>query len=308
MRILLGFVLLPLIILITASLTSGLELSASTGGSSGISSTHVAYGATVDDYSHENIQLNPGADTLSNTFSGSGSLPSGSISISDTKGNYASVSRSISGKPRVTTWTYDWNTYYPSSSTAGSGVGAWLSLTAKYGYSIYGSGYASNKEGDITNAIASVGSSDTISSLSNYYVNPRAFTNEVDADQSATSASGTLVDVKSHAENRRPAYEGFANDPVNYGRGDFEVQAKTLANTKLLTTATTNNVVITPTLPTTIKTAVILEPVQKWSASIMGATDLGSTVFPDLVGKRICYAALHRLRSFRRQVLESRHL
>ena len=50
MKRLLGFVLLPLIILITASLTSGLELSASTGGNGGSSSTNVRYGATIDDY------------------------------------------------------------------------------------------------------------------------------------------------------------------------------------------------------------------------------------------------------------------
>ena len=45
-----GFVSLLLIVLISMSLTSGLELSASTGGNDGSSSTHVVYGATVDNY------------------------------------------------------------------------------------------------------------------------------------------------------------------------------------------------------------------------------------------------------------------
>jgi hypothetical protein len=188
-----GFVSLLLIVLISISLTSGLELTASTGGNDGSSSTHVVYGATVDDYANEHIGLNPEDGALSNAFSGSGSLPSSSIGISDTKGNYATVSRSISGKSGTTKWNYDWSTYKPTSSTAGSGVGARLSLTASNAYSIYGSGYASNKEGDIASASATVGSSSpyTTSSLSNYWANPRAFTNEADMYQSASSATST---------------------------------------------------------------------------------------------------------------------
>jgi len=125
-------------------LTSGLELTASTGGNGGSSSINAAYVATITDYAKEHIQLNPEGGTLSNAFSGSGSLPSSSISIRDPKGNYASVYRGISGKSKVTTWNYDWNTYYPYSSTAGSGVGAWLSLTANNAYSISGGSYSSN--------------------------------------------------------------------------------------------------------------------------------------------------------------------
>ena len=46
MKLIKGALLFALIF----SLTSGLELSASTGGNDGSSSTHVVYGATVDNY------------------------------------------------------------------------------------------------------------------------------------------------------------------------------------------------------------------------------------------------------------------
>jgi len=192
MKRLLGIFLLPLIILITASPTSGLELSASTGGNGGSSSTNVRYGATIEDYANEHIHLNPGDGTLSNTFSGSGSLPYTSISTSDTKGNYAQVFRSVSGESVTTKWNYDWSTYKPTSS-AGNGVGAWLSLTASNAYSILGGSYSYNNEGDNAQAYTSVGLSDpqTTSSLSNYYTQAEAYTNQASASQSANYATST---------------------------------------------------------------------------------------------------------------------
>ncbi|MHB8118329.1 MAG: hypothetical protein ACYDHX_06355 [Methanothrix sp.] len=150
------------------------------------------------------------------------------------------------------------------------------------GLSIKGTGTAFNAEGD---------SSQTSISVTNGYINSWYSDNQAKKGSATnpymyfSQAAGTLVDVKSHAENRRPAYEGFPDDPVNYGGGDFEVQAKSLAKTRLQSAATSSNVLITPTLPKTIKTAVILEPVQKFTVEEAGATDLGSTVFPDLVGK-----------------------
>jgi hypothetical protein len=207
MEIIKGAVMLTLISLISVTLTSGLELSASTGGNDGSSSTNVVYGATVDDYENEHIGLNPEGALVRNTFSGSGSLPSSSISRSDAKGNHVSVTRSVSGKAGTTTWNYDWSTYTPTSSTAGSGVGARLTLNANNAYSIYGSGYASNKEGDVACAYTNVGSSSpyTTSALSNYQANPRAFTNEADMYQSASSASSsgsnTVTGYSNNAEN-----------------------------------------------------------------------------------------------------------
>jgi len=131
--------------------------------------------------------------TLSNAFSGSGVLPLASLSRSDTKGDYVFVQRSVDGKPGITTWNYDWGTYIPYSSTAGSGVGAWLTLTANNAYKIFGRGYASNREGDIADASMTVGSSypSTTSHLNVYYVDCNAFTNEVKVYQKANSAQST---------------------------------------------------------------------------------------------------------------------
>ncbi|MCK9565826.1 MAG: hypothetical protein M0Q43_07245 [Methanothrix sp.] len=207
MKIIKWAVLLTLF-LISIALTSGLELSASTGGNDGSSSTNVVYGATVDDYANEHIGLNPEESTLSNAFSGSGSLPSSSISKSDTKGNYVSVSRSVSGKKGTTTWNYDWSTYTPTSPTAGSGVGATLTLTVNNAYSIYGRGYASNKEGDTADASMTVGSSSTASSsLINYCANPTAFTDEARVYQSATSATSLgPTTIKGSSNNAEKDY------------------------------------------------------------------------------------------------------
>ena len=164
---------------------------------------NVRYGATVDDYNYEHIQLNPEDNTLSNAFSGSGSLPSSSISTSDAKGNYAQVYRSISGKPVTTKWNYDWSTYKPTSSTAGSGVGAWLSLTASNAYSISGGSYSSNGEGDNSQANTNINSNSlTASSLSNYYTCATAFTNAATAYQTANSAAGSSIIMGPVAKNR----------------------------------------------------------------------------------------------------------
>jgi hypothetical protein len=192
------------ICLFCTSISYALELSASTGNGGSSSSTQVVYGSSFEDYAQEHIKLNSESGTLSNSFSGSGSLPLSSISNSDAKGNYVSVSRSVNGKAGTTTWYYDWETYTPYSTVVGNGVGAWLAMTAKNAYSIFGSGYASNSEGDIACATTTVGSSTTsaTSTLSNYLVNPTAFTNEVDCVQKtdyATSTSKTVI--KGYSDN-----------------------------------------------------------------------------------------------------------
>lgn len=198
------FLLFTQILLLYTSTSYGLELSASTGNGDSLSSTQVSYGASSLDYASEHIKLNPESGTLSNSFSGSGSLPFSSISNSDSKGNYVSVSRRVNGKAGTTTWYYDWETYTPYSTVVGNGVGAWMAMTAKNAYSIYGSGYASNSEGDIASATTTVGSSTTsaTSTLSNYLVNPTAFTNEVDCVQKtdyATSTGKTVI--KGYSDN-----------------------------------------------------------------------------------------------------------
>lgn len=209
MRIIEGSLALWIIFFVSVSVAVGLELSASAGGNGDSSSTTMVYGAATDDYANEDIRLNPEDGTLSKSFSGTGSLPYGSISIRDSKGNYAYVSRSIYGKPKTTTWTYDWKTYNPTSTTSGTGVGAWLSLTSANANSISACGYASNREGDIAQAHMTVGSSSrsVTSSLSEYYVNPIAFSDEVSVSQTATSVTSTgLIGIYGYSSNKEIDY------------------------------------------------------------------------------------------------------
>jgi hypothetical protein len=209
MRIIEGSLALLMILFVSVSMAGGLELSASTGGNGDSSSTTMVYGATADDYANEHVGLNPEDGTLSKSFSGTGSLPYGAISIRDSKGNYASVSRSIYGKPKTTTWTYDWNTCHLSSTTAGTGVGAWLSLTSANANSISASGYASNREGDIAQAHMTVGSSSrsVTSSISDYYVSPNAFSSEVSVSQTATSVASTgPIGIYGYSSNKMIDY------------------------------------------------------------------------------------------------------
>ncbi|MFB3764531.1 MAG: hypothetical protein ACE14P_04705 [Methanotrichaceae archaeon] len=177
-----------LLLSIFISTTCGLQLTASTGGNVGSSSTTITYGSTVEDFANEHIGLNPSDGTLSNAFSGSGSLPSSSNSICDSSGNSAKVYRSVSGKAVTTRWSYDWSTYRTSS-----GVGASLSLTASNAYSINGGSSSSNKEGDNAQVDTYVGvsNSQATSQLTNYNTKAEASATQVSASQSFNSASST---------------------------------------------------------------------------------------------------------------------
>lgn len=192
MKIIKGSLAFTLAFLISVSLTSGLQLTASTGGNDGSSSTTVLYGATENDYADENIGLNPNSATLAKSGSGTGNLPFNSLSLTDANGNSVSVSRSVYGTS-ATKWSYDWQTYYPYSATSGYGVGAWMTLTASNAYQIYGRGSSYNAEGDIADAYMMVGPSSpyTTSSLIGYTVNPTAFANEARVYQGAISATST---------------------------------------------------------------------------------------------------------------------
>jgi len=189
-----------LIFLICVSLTSGLELTASTGGTEGSSSTHVVYGAIVDDYANEHIGLDPEEGTLSNAFSGSGSLPLSQISKSDSKGNYVTAWRYVSGKSGVTSWNYDWSTYEPISSTAGSGVGAKLRMNVANAYSLWGGISGSNWEGDSANTMVTAHSPTGVlgTSVSNMYAYANAFSDEIFSRLSANLGTGA-GDITFHA-------------------------------------------------------------------------------------------------------------
>jgi hypothetical protein len=140
--------------------------------------------------------------------------------------------------------------------------------------------------------------SDTLDIYTGKILNPKITTGSfancfASTSTSMNSAKGSLIDLKSHAENKNRANEyiayadGTTSDAdIDYGGADFEVKAKSLPNTNLVTTASQNNVAITPTFsPTTsIKTAVMLEPMKN-AFTKGGETDLGTTVFPALVRK-----------------------
>ena len=214
MKIINGSLLLTLIFLISVSMTSGLELSASTGGNEGSSSTMVVFRATVDDYANEHIGLSPEDGTLSNCFKGTGSLPYGSISKSDGNGNYAQVYRRISGKPSATEWSYDWET---TSSTAGSGVGASLSLTATNAYSISGGSYSSNREGYKAQVNTNINSNSPTSSLTGYYTKATASENGVDAWQKIDWASGKNIEL--YAKTSDNSVKNMADSSVKVDHG-----------------------------------------------------------------------------------------
>ena len=345
-----GFVSLLLIVLISISLTSGLELTASTGSNGDSTSTGVTYGATVEDYAHEHIKLNPEQGTLSNAFTGTGDLPYSYVTITDS-GNTASTWRGVTGIPGYTSWSYDWGTSKPYVSGLGTGVSAWLTMNVQNAYGIgVGSaavnGATGNDVGDCTVAMTGIFSSAPTTSLSNYWTSASAYTSAVNAIQGASSSSGenawflgwsgndeadqvlssiaasgnsyvgipitstwagknfayayestsgaygsNYAKMSSHTENRGLAkeylsgYDGTITPvPTNYGGADFVVQANALGNTQLETSAIADNVLITPTLPTGTKNAIMLEPFKNAFTSV-GATDLDTTVFPDLVAK-----------------------
>ncbi|MGV8174742.1 MAG: hypothetical protein ACP5OU_03475 [Methanothrix sp.] len=203
--------ILALIFLISVSIASGLQISAETGNNrDGGAQTQVVFGATIDDYLKEHIGLNPTDGELSNAFYGTGSLPYGYIRRTDSKGNSATAYRSISGKPGVTYYGYDWNTYSPYSSTAGYGVGAWLRCSVSNAYSLSGGSYGSNSEGDYANAFVSGSSSSSTVpgvSVSNAYTYTNAFSNQVYSRVSADSGTSTgSIYFDSSARNREGEY------------------------------------------------------------------------------------------------------
>jgi hypothetical protein len=182
--------LVALIALIYVSIAFGLEIAASTGNVGNCASTGIKLESTIKDYASEHIKLNPEGPEISNAFSGTGSLPLGYISKSDSKGNSVIAYRSVSGKSGVTSWNYDWNTYTPYSSSAGYGVGVWLRFNVNRAYSFAGGSNAKNKESDFASSVAQGSSSGASESyLKNMYTCAYAFSNEVSSKLSADYGS-----------------------------------------------------------------------------------------------------------------------
>lgn len=233
-----GFVSLMLIVLISVSLpsASGLKLSASTGGSGGSSSMNMEYGAETIDTVDQKIKANPGQGTLENLMYATGTLWGSSNSLSDWNGNYASVYRQVIGIPGVTSYNYDWSTYYPYSSSAGYGVGASLWLNANNALSINANAYASNREGDVANAYTDSYSYTSSASIYNYYANAQAFTDLAKTSQNANAASSYQGSTKFGAwsQNNEGDYtEGstYVDNGIVYSPYDYSTATRTYAQT-----------------------------------------------------------------------------
>jgi hypothetical protein len=133
------------------------------------------------------IEVNPLDASLSNSLSGKGSLPGASRSITDAKGNYAAVYRSVKGSPD-TTWTYKMST-----GVDGTGVKAEEWLTVKDAYSITAWGYASNKEGDRAKTSVTNSFTSPYADLTNWYTKAHADSSLTSAYQSADNAYAVMT-------------------------------------------------------------------------------------------------------------------
>jgi len=193
---------------------------------------------------------------------------------------------------------------FPLTYTMDSSQG-FLSASGK---SLYFSGNAyKNKEGRISAMDYSASTSltiagDTSDGLVNGYSNTAtteylkrdiANLNNAISSQEIQSAHGNFVDIKSNAENSRTAYE-YVSDwdgkvkPYTpaHGGAKFEFKTNSLGCTNIGSKASPSNVEITPlTLPEGTKKAIMLEPFYTTMVGISKQTDLGTTVFPTLVGK-----------------------
>jgi hypothetical protein len=111
------------------------------------------------------------------------------------------------------------------------------------------------------------------------------------------NAKGNVIDVWAYAQNNEPGYEhlSYFDGTVKYytapgGTAKFEYKTSNELATKVNSKATSDNVLITPTLPAGTKTAIMLEPMYYAFTTIGGATDLGPTVAQTLAEKK--YAVL----------------
>lgn len=172
------------------------------------------------------------------------------------------------------------NGYTQSASAKKSGTSESQKFASASGDMFFTGAGASNAESDRISASLGVNSGH----ISTYSDSENAAKSSIDTSVNFKAFEGYQVDLSSHAENVKPADEGIGT-PVNYGGADFEIQAKNRLAAGVKNTASLKNgVLITPTLPAGTNTAILLEPVRIF-ANYAGATDLGGTVFPTLVGK-----------------------
>jgi len=181
--------------------------------------------------------------------------------------------------------------YNSKVSTSGDATSSQAIASAR-GDSIGAYVQAFNKIGGESSSIYTKVSSGSISSYSDSS-NMGLGKTEVSAD---INADGDSIDITSHAQNRRTAYEGFeykdSNFPfihwytydVNFGGADFQLNQNGAVTAYILAEAKSNSVdIIAANLPANTKTAIILEPFASYSVDLLGGIDMGSTVVPALV-------------------------
>lgn len=202
--------ILCIIAFLLSPLGSAFELQVSDGNGVSESSTDVKYGATAEDSVDHHVKINPAEAEIANSYFGTGSLPYATITKANTaKGLSSTAYRSINGKPKYSTWRYDWGTSTPSSSTAGTGVGTWLNLDVHNAYSFSGGSYGSNAQGDYasTTAVGSSPSGVAGASLSGMSTSTNAFTNSVSSVLSASMGTGSsYVWFDSSSKNKEGEY------------------------------------------------------------------------------------------------------
>jgi len=105
------------------------------------------------------------------------------------------------------------------------------------------------------------------------------------------NAKAAVIDVAAYAQNSKQGYEYLIDTSGNkrdvaapISSGLFEILTSNSLTASTNSKATTKNLLISPTLPTGTKTAIMLEPMSYAFTSI-GSTDLRSTIFPVLVEK-----------------------
>ena len=149
-----------------------------------------------------------------------------------------------------------------------------------------------DSKGDLSIGSTSITNGNLVGNSLAYSISQWGFT---ESNQNI-NAKGSVIDVGAYAQNNKPGYEYLSSSDgtVKYitapnGIAKFQFKTHGELTTNVNSKATTYNVLITPTLPVGTKTAIMLEPMY-YTATSIGATDLGPTVGRTLVGKE--YAVL----------------
>jgi len=114
------------------------------------------------------------------------------------------------------------------------------------------------------------------------------------------NAKGTSIDLGAHAQNSKPGneYLSYLSGTIKTitaptGSADFEFQTPNSLTTSIDSKATTENVLISPTLPTGTKTAIMLEPMNYAFTTVCRSNEPGGNCFSNIGRKTICCATIY---------------